>query len=166
MMLNSDQILDILLNANPVSIVRAGDGEGICLNATAGYIEFNKASNAVIKRQTGYSPTVDEVEKIRLNLVETYNNCDITGVPNHKQATTSDWDKVVDVLKKNCPNNNGIYCDIDIAYQWLETENYNKLLQNRHVLNYISCRDLDEGFKERWNIGIVNKFAIARNQSL
>ena len=159
-MILKDEILRILLSGKPVSIVRAGDGEGLVLNAHASYSAFELASTAVLKRQMGVDPTVNQVNEIRQNLIDTYTHADIIGIPNHKQSTSGHWTKVIDILNENVPGHTTRYCDIDLAYQMLKDDSYDRLLQNRHVLNYISCRDLDDGFKRRFNVGITNKYTI------
>lgn len=160
-MLTSPAIIQRILSNVPVSIIRAGDGEGIVLNATNGYSELRTATDAVLKRQMGYAPTLEDVEAIRNNLIDAYNNCDIIGIPNHKQETSAAWHKVLDTVNRNCPDNKQVHCDIDIAYQWLDGTEYDDLLHNRRVLNYISCRDLEQGFKERFNIKHVNGYHVA-----
>jgi len=160
MTITREEILEKLLGETPVSITRCGDGEAIVLNATAGYNEFELASVAVLKRQMGYSPSVEDVKAIRENLIECYNNCDCIGVPMHKQETSSHWKKVFDILNKNTQND-GVYCDIDIAYQMLKDDSYERLLMNRKRLYYVSCRDLDEGFKRKYGVSYAVRYAIA-----
>lgn len=159
-MYTGDQILQIIKGKAPVSIVRCGDGEGIILNAVSSVSALQLANTAVLHRQLGYYPSLNDIEAIRANLVSTYNEADIVGIPNHKQDTNSHWRKVKGLLETNCTPK-GNYCDIDIAYHWLEGGSYNKLLRNRKVLNYISCRNLDDGLKRRFNIGTINRYTIA-----
>jgi len=158
-----EQIVQLLLQGRPISIVRYGDGESIMLNSTSSFSAFRKASIDVLRRQIGCDPTLKEVEDIRQNLIDTYANADIIGVPMHKNlaSLSKSWTEAANILKENVPTHTENICNIDVAYQMLDTDDYDKLLRNRHVLNYISCRDLDEGFKRRFNVGIVNKFTIA-----
>ncbi len=162
-MLTKEEILNLLLAGNPISIIRLGDGECIILNATSSYSAFRKASDAVIKRQIGYHPTVNEVEEIRQNLIDAYTNADIIGVPAHKnlERLSSNWTQAAAILKENVPKHTSLVCDINVGYQMLEDDSYDKLLRNRHVLNYISCRDLDNGFRNKWNIHTVNQYLVA-----
>jgi glycosyltransferase GT-like protein len=163
MILTREQIVDRLLQPEPVSIVRLGDGESILLNAMHSIGAFRTASEAVLRRQMGVDPTVKQVEEIRANLIETYTHCDILGVPMHKHLSklSSHWTKVAEVLKENVPKHTDKFCDIDVAYQMLDDGSYDRLLLNRPILNYISCRDLDRGFKHQWKVERVNKFTIA-----
>jgi hypothetical protein len=160
-MLTKEQVISKLLENKPISICRFGDGESICLNAMHSVNAFELASTAVIKRQLGVDPTVQQVKEIRANLIEAYTHADVIGVSNHKQSVDSHWSKSIGILNENVPNHTPVLCDIDVAYQMLDSNDYDQLLQNRHVLNYISCRDLDEGFRRKWNIKTVNKYTIA-----
>lgn len=161
LILTKEQIVQKFLDGKPISIVRCGDGEGIVLNAMSSVSALQICNESVLRRQMGYWPTVPDIEAIRNNLIEAYANCDIIGLPMHKQATSGHWTKVAGIINENVPGHTETICDIDIAYQMLDDGSYDKLLQNRHVLNYISCRDLDEGFKRKWNVGVTNKFQIA-----
>jgi hypothetical protein len=161
MILSNQEVLDKLLVGRPVSVARIGDGESLVLDSQSSYSAAKQACDAVLKRQVGYEVSMKDLEEIRLNLIRTYTDCDVIGIPMHKQVTNSHWEKVVYVLNANVPGHPELYCNIDVAYQWLEDGSYDRLLQDRKVLSYISCRDLDEGFRRKWNIQIVNKFTIA-----
>lgn len=161
MILSKEQILERLLENKPISIVRCGDGEKLVLDCTSSYSALQLCNQAVLNRQLGYSPSVDQIEAIRQNLVDAYNGADIIGIPNHTQKTNSHWGKVVEVLNKNAPDHTGQLCDIDVAYHFLSDGSYDTLLQSRNVLNYISCRNLDHGFRQKWGIDTINKYTIA-----
>lgn len=163
MSLSQADIVNKLLEAKPLSIMRLGDGEALCLNAASSYSALKRASDAVIKRQLGFEPTIKQVEEIRQNLIDAYTGADIIGVPMQKNLAnlSKNWTEAEGILKENVPNCTSQICSIDVAYDMLHDGSYDKLLQNRHVLNYISCRDLDEGFKRKWNIKTVNQYLIA-----
>ncbi len=158
--ITKEGILNILLAGEPVSITRCGDGEGLILNALVNVSNLELASTAVLRRQMGYDPTLQQVKEIRQNLIDCYTNSDIIGIPCHKQEVNGHWKKVYNILMGNAVIA-AKFCDIDVAYQFLDNGSYDTLLQDRPVLNYISCRDLDEGFKRKWNIETVNKYTIA-----
>jgi hypothetical protein len=161
MTLTKEEVLEKILVGRPVSVVRCGDGEGIILNSQSSYEAGRTAFEGVLRRQTGYWMTIKDLEEIRENLISAYARCDVIGIPMHKQKTNSHWENVVEILNANVEKHTDIYCNIDVAYHWLQDGSYDRLLQNRKVLNYISCRDLDEGFKRKWNIGCVNQYLIA-----
>jgi hypothetical protein len=160
-MLTKEQVISKLLENKPISIIRNGDGEKLVLDSMRTVSALQLCDHAVLQRQLGYSPSLKDVEAIRANLIEAYSKCDIIGIPNHGRKVSSHWDDVLKVLDENVPGHTTTYCDIDLAYHMLSDNSYDQLLQNRHVLNYISCRDLDEGFKRKWNIRTVNKYTIA-----
>lgn len=160
-MISKDEIIQLLLAGKPISIVRYGDGESIMLNSGSSVAAFRLASEAVLRRQIGYDPTVKHVDEIRQNLIDCYSSADVIGISCHKQKVDGHWQKSLAVLKENVPDHTTNYCDIDLAYQMLEDDSYSRLLQNREVLSYISCRDLDEGFRRKFNIERVLKYTIA-----
>jgi len=159
--INKQNIVSILRGKDPVSIVRIGDGEGIILNAFTSIDSLDLANTAVLKRQLGFEPPISHIKEIRENLIECYKNADIIGIPNHVQETNPQWKKTTGILYNNVPSaENKPKIDIDLAYQMLEDDSYVRLLMNRKRLYYISCRDLDEGFKRRYNISYTNRFHI------
>lgn len=160
-MLTKEEILQRLTGTEPISLVRIGDGESIVLNSMSSVSSLQLANVAVLQRQLGYNPSVNDIEAIRNNLIEAYTHADIIGIPNHRQRTNAHWSKVVEILNANVPTHTDNYCDIDVGYQFLDNGGYDTLLQDRRDLNYISCRDLDKGFKKKWNIKTVNKFIIS-----
>mgnify|MGYP000272947542 CR=1 FL=1 len=161
-MINKENIISILRGKEPVSIVRCGDGEGIILNAFSSVQALDLANTAVLKRQLGFEPPISHIKEIRDNLIDCYNNADIIGIPNHRQEVGNHWKNVFNILYANCNKaESKAKCDIDVAYHMLEDDSYQRLLMNRKRLYYISCRDLDEGFKNRFNISYVNRYAIA-----
>ncbi len=160
-MLTNDELIQ-RINANtPLSIVRCGDGEKIVLDSMSSLAALKLCDQAVMRRQLGFSPTLKHIEEIRMNLVAAYSDADIIGIPNHKQSTDSHWKQVVKTLDENVPLRTSVTCDIDFAYQMLDDGSYYKILHGLPALNYISCRDLDEGFKRKYAIDRVNKYTIA-----
>jgi hypothetical protein len=159
-MLTKEQVIAKLLEGKPISIIRKGDGEKIVLDSMKSVSALQLCDHAVLQRQLGYSPSLKDVQAIRDNLIEAYSKCDIIGLPNHGRKVSSHWDDVLRVLDENVPGHTTTYCDIDLAYQMLEDSSYDQLLQDRNVLNYISCRDLDDGFRRKWNIKTVNKYTV------
>lgn len=160
-MISKEQIIQLILKGGPISIVRCGDGEKMVLDLTSSVPALRQCDNAVFQRQLGYSPSIKEAEEIRNNLIDAYSHCDVIGLPNHKQKTNKHWHEVVAVLHKNVPTRTDVVCDIDAAYQMLYDNDYDTILQDRNILNYVSCRDIDEGFKNKWDISRVNKFTIS-----
>lgn len=161
-LLSSEEVLKKIQEGNPLSLVRYGDGESIVLN---GWKDV-ESLKAVFKRQFGYTPQIDQAEEIRENLISAYQNADILGVPLGKKIKDVDsyWFKSVDILHEEAGINlfktKKELTSIDIHSDFLDKGYYDLILNNVETLNYISCRDLDERFKEKFNIKTVNSFFI------
>lgn len=143
--ITADTFYRLLYTKEPVSLVRCGDGEKIVLDGFRNPGKFN----AVLKRQLGFSPAIEEAEAIRANLIEAINNCDILGVPRHKNLDnlSGDWQDVEKTINIYC-NPPAKRCSLDIHYDFLEGGYFDKLIPNQEHLAYISCRELDKGFRK------------------
>ena len=154
------EVLQIMENNKPISIVRAGDGEKIVLESNNGIPQYQTCINSVMKRQIGYEPTMSEVDAIRENLIEAYKGADIIGIPMQKNLNDlgKHWNGVAKIIDQY--NTTSPRCSLDVCYDMLYDGSLVEWLRNKPVVNYISCRDLDEGF---YRIGIKqpNKFIIA-----
>lgn len=165
--LNSDDLFEKIkhhLKYNiPLSIIRYGDGEAMTLNGLKDY----KSYNSILKRQLGYSPSIDHAEEIRENLIEAYINCDVLGIPltNKTPEGKEDyWSKSVDILKDNVGINTfdkKELTTIDCHSHFLDRNYYKELMTDLKIVNYISCRNLDEEIKKTFNVKQVNSFIIA-----
>lgn len=162
--LSTEEVLSKLQEKKPLSLVRYGDGEAIVLN---GFNDVDSLS-AVFRRQFGYTPQIDQAQQIRQNLIETYQQCDILGIPTHerlKNDKNNYWVRAEKILRE-CVDNNILeikqLCSIDVHSHLLDKNYYHEILSSVESLNYISCRDLDEQFKNRYpNLKRVNKFILA-----
>lgn len=164
--LSTETLLELikksLKHKQPLSIIRYGDGEAIVLNGFKDTSSFKM----VLKRQLGYIPRIDHAEEITRNLIEAYNGCDIIGIPLVAKAFKDEkdyWSRAVDILKEEVKETlleeKGVV-SIDCHSHFLDKDYYTQLLTDLDTLNYISCRDLDEQFKKKFNIKRVNRFAI------
>ena len=167
-LVNTNEILQKLLyclqNKKPISLVRYGDGEAIILN---GYKDV-ESLKAVYKRQFGFTPNLDEIDSIRMNLISAYQNCDIIGSPLGKKVKDGDqsfWARSLEILKLEAGldvlNTDKINVSIDIHSHFLDKDYYNTLMINTKTINYISCRDLDEQLKRRYPNRVINRFLIS-----
>lgn len=154
MLNNTEDILRILSQEKPVSIIRSGDGERLVLESMNNFTSYRKCVNEVMVRQLGYEPTMTEVQEIRDNLIQAYNGADIIGIPDHKNldSLSSDWRFVEDTLDKYCPTRSDNKCSTNVAYHMLEDGTFDKLLRDRDYLCYISCRQLEEKISSYFNI--------------
>lgn len=167
-LINSEEILQKLLiclqSKKPISLVRYGDGEAIILN---GYKDVDSL-RAVYKRQFGFTPNLDEIDSIRMNLINAYKNCDIIGSPLGKKVKDEDqsfWARSLDILRVEVGldvlKTDKINVSIDIHSHFLDKGYYSTLMENTRTINYISCRDLDEPLKRRYPNRVINKFIIS-----
>lgn len=158
-----DQFIFCLRNKKPISLVRYGDGEAMILN---GYKDV-ESIRAIYKRQFGFTPTLDQIDEIRLNLISAYKNCDIIGSPLGKKIKDGDdsyWARSIDILRIEAGidllTTDKTNVSIDIHSEFLDKNYYHLLMENTDTINYISCRDLDEPLKRRYPNRRINKFII------
>lgn len=163
-MLDDEELLETikasLITKNPLSIVRYGDGEAVILN---GFKDTN-TFKSILKRQLGYIPAIDEAEQIRENLISAYTNCDIIGVPSEKIAEHARgyWGKSLAIFNENIHTETPkLITSIDAHSHFLDKNYYKELMQDVEVVNYISCRNIDEGIKRAFNVKRVNSYIIA-----
>lgn len=161
MILTPLDILNKLLKSEPISIVRIGDGESICLDALRSIETLDLCVKAVLVRQMGYEPSLKDVKAIRSNLISCYENADIIGIPQHTQKTNSHWGKVLSNLEQYAPLHPKKYCSTDIGYDFLNAGYFNDLLQNRERLAYIGCRNLEAKLSKTYNIKTVSGYHTA-----
>ncbi len=160
MNLTSTDILSKLHERKPISIVRSGDGEKIVLQSNDSVASYRTCIDNVMKRQMGYEPTMAEVDAIRTNLQTAYQNADIVGVPMHSNLADlgKHWNEVQVVVEPFCTSKDR--CSTDVFYDLLYTGELVEWLRTFDTVNYIGCRNIDEGF-QRLGIKQVNSFIIA-----
>lgn len=165
--ISSDDLLITIKNHlkynKPLSLIRYGDGEAITLNG----FKDAKSYNSILKRQLGFSPPIDHAEEIRKNLIEAYSNCDIIGVPTTNKTPDGQedyWSMSTEILRHNVDENileNKDLVSIDCHSHFLDKNYYHDLMTDMKVVNYISCRNLDEEIKKAFNVKQVNSYIIA-----
>jgi hypothetical protein len=113
----------------------------------------------------GYVPNDQEILTIKQNLIDAYNQSDVLGVPTKRHLARADnWAKSLDVFKRVVGEdilNNKQHASIDVFYDMLSEDCYTKLFNGIKKLNYISCRNLDSVFKEKFLITEINSFIIS-----
>lgn len=166
MILETSQVFDKIKyhidNKKPLSLVRYGDGEAIILN---GFMDL-KAMNFVFRRQFGFSPPIEHAEQIRENLINTYKECDIIGIPTRERfnSPASYWTKAKSILERVVHENiltDKTLCSIDVHSHFLDHNLYEPLLTGADTINYVSCRNLDNEIKNHFKVKTVNSFIIA-----
>lgn len=143
----------------PTSVCRMGDGEAIVLNG------FNDSPKLewVLKRQLGYMLEESQVAIIQKNLITAYKDANYIGVPENKREGLNEyWYKCLEILESNIGTlENKNLCSVDFHNHWLTDGFFDELLTGRDTLIYISCRDLDEGFRTKYGIKNIHSFRIA-----
>jgi hypothetical protein len=144
-----------------ISIIRYGDGEAIVLNGFKDIRSFSM----VLKRQLGYIPAINEAEEIRGNLISALNNADIIGIPCAERLKDRKdyWSKAEGIFNENITfkNNLRLFTNIDVHSHFLDKNYFKELMQGVEVVNYISCRNLDEEIKKAFGVKRVNSFIVA-----
>jgi len=159
---NDEDILAILKEGEPISITRYGDGEAMVLNG------FNdmETFKMVCKRQFGYIPCVEDLEAIRANLIDAYQNTDIIGIPVNKRLDNKDsyWYKATEILTREVgPEHlqHKRFTNIDVHNHFQDKDFYKEFLTGIDNLCYISCRNLDSELKTAFNIKNIESYIIA-----
>lgn len=152
-------ISDCLEHRVPMSVIRYGDGETMMLDDKPEDTAF------ILKKVLGYVPSNDDIKELKDNLIKAYKECNALGLPTERHLKREDnWSKSLDVFKRVVGGytlTSKLHTSIDVFYDLLSEGYYPKLLNNRDTVNYISCRNLDNVFKERFNIKNVNSFIIS-----
>lgn len=144
-----------------LSIVRLGDGEARTLN---GFKDM-PALEMILKKLLGEVPSIHEIKQIQQNLIEAYTDADIIGIPAGSKLDKKDpyWHNAFGILHDNVGPEVLIekeFVNMDFCYDMLTSGAYDKILQGVDTLNYVSCRNLDEAFKKRFDIFRVNSIQI------
>lgn len=143
-----------LAKKKPTSVVRIGDGEATVLNGFNDLPSFTR----VLHRQLGYCPSVEHAQEIRVNLVTAYSDADIIGMPTERHIQKGGYWLMAanEANKYDCPKTT-----IDFHNEWLTDGLFTPLLTGLENLCYISCRNLDDRFKEVYSIKNIHSFHIA-----
>lgn len=159
--IDKKRMLSVLQSGKPVSVVRAGDGEGIVLHSGDDLQSYQHCINNVMRRQMGYEPTMSEVVEIRDNLQLAYAGADIVGVPMHSNLSElgKQWTIVQATVEPFCTSK--LRTSTDIFYDMLYDGSLLEWLRNKPVVNYISCRDIDKRMRSVLGIKQVNSVIIA-----
>lgn len=154
-MYNSVRVCSILekklVSSEPYALVRIGDGEGMVLSQDKEYSDY------VFKRQLDYIP--EDKYVVRDNLIQTYSQADMIGIATRKRILEGKfWSYAKEVALDL--SNNGIFCSIDIHFDFLNEGSYDNLLKSVDKLFYISGRDVTKGLKKRYPNLAIESFII------
>ncbi len=153
----------LIADRSPQSIIRYGDGEAIVLNAWKD-VERLKS---VLKRQLGVVPPVEDIERIHDNLATAYKEADIIGIPvenRFMEDPNSYWYKAFGILNENVGIDvlqKKLFTSIDFHIHWLQNDSFDQILTGRKHVCYISCRNVEQELKKRFDIDNVWAYHIA-----
>lgn len=147
-----------LINKIPMSLCRYGDGEAMLLDKEDASLEYK---DFVFKRQLGNSVSDIQKKEIIENLIYAYNNADVIGRPTLKHDKKDNYWKIGNEILSQYINLNKDSCSIDVFYDFLNTDKFYKLLNNRKKIFYINSSNLDDKFKDIFKIEEINSFIIA-----
>lgn len=146
-MKTTEEVLNLikksLINAEPLSLVRYGDGEAMVLDGK----DNPDAIGRVMKRQfNGLS--YEDTWKVRAILIEALANADILGIPFGKKLDQPEsyWFRAQSILQNNVPVLDKELCHIDIHYHLQEL--YWQLFELAPRISYISCRNITQRLQE------------------
>lgn len=154
--LMAQEIKHRLDSKTPTSIVRYGDGEGMLLEG------FRNIPNlkALMKRQLGFIPGIEDIEAMQNNLRQAYLDADIIGTPtSHHIDKGGAWATCWDYIQGYLPNKETT--SIDFHNYMLDHDQFRYLFAGVDTICYISCRNIDRGLQRTYNIKNVHHFLIA-----
>lgn len=146
-----------LLFKESMSVIRYGDGESMVFGDNLENTHF------IFKKVMGYVPTPEEIETMKVNLIDAYEYCDVIGFPTEKHLSREDQWRHTMTYFNRCvsPKRMIAKTSIDIFYDMQRDGLLVELLKSVEKLNYVSCRNLDDVFKNKFGIKEVNSFIIA-----
>lgn len=154
-------VKDALKNEIPFAFVRYSDGEIMLFNNEEYYNEYIN----IIKKLWGYEPSKLELNELHTHLGNSILNADIVGFPTPRHLARADYFNKAEEVFKKCMGagvlESKTLSSIDVCYELLYDDRYSELLQGLDTLNYVSCRNIDQELKAKYNIKNINSFIIA-----
>ena len=160
-----DTIRDRLASKTPFALSRLGDGESMILHTNKD--TQPKRLNWFLRNQFGFVMERNLVLEIKELVIEGYSNADVIGMPtdHHKESCGAYWTVAEEKLKKLAPRTAEIKrCSIDVHSELLQSGLLGKLIRSQSEIVYISCRDLDEGFKRKFKLDNVYSYHLTEEQ--
>ena len=158
--LNFDQfyseIESVLKNPRPFAHIRFGDGEGIVM----GYPEHTPENRARQRWTKWIGQNNIEMKSFAKMIRESVKAADIVGTPcKRHQIVNQDWRNVKIFMDRyGLLANDKKTCCMDCTIELQKRGLYKTLLSGRKKIYYISCRDVTNELKEKFNIEYVKGF--------
>lgn len=152
-------IKDHLRRQVPLSVLRYGDGEAMLLDKDLDVSQEYK--DHVFKRQLGNGVTDLQKQEIIDHLSYAYLNSEVIGIPTVRHERKEGyWGKAFGILNDRLKDRKD-FCSIDLHFDFLNNQIFDKLLTDRENLFYISSSNLDQQLKDRFNIKNIYSYIIA-----
>lgn len=153
----------------PFACVRYSDGEIMLMNRHEYIDEYLRA----VWKLWGYVPDEEELKFLHAYLKESLLKADAIGFPTEKHLRRTDYfSKAISVFQANVgPVEFYKRTSVDIFYEFLASSKLNdshiiypdyfeELLRNQETLVYISCRNLDNELRAKYNIKNIYSYII------
>lgn len=149
-----------LKEKTPLSVIRYGDGETMMLD------DIKEDTNFILKKVLGYIPSDEHQNMMKTYLIKAYRECTMMGIPTERHLTREDhWGKSIKVFNKvvgdNVLSDKFHRVSQDVFYDMLSKDYFTELLTNLETLCYVSCRNLDDVFKAKFNIKNIYSYIIS-----
>lgn len=157
-------VIDSLKKQKPFFMLRIGDGEML-------YFDKNQdRAKTHCKEQLGYLLTEQEIQKIKTDINTSIIFSDVLGLPTAYHEKFNAWRRIIEHynLLKNQNSDKwkcNKYCSIDIHYELLQDNSYEKILKETNTLFLVSSRDVKDKLKLKFpNIDKIEQYLIPGEQ--
>lgn len=162
----SDLVIESLKNQKPLFVLRIGDGEMLYFG------QDRNRMNMHCEQQLGYMLSDFEIEQVKNSINQSILCADILGLPTtyHKRSSVY-WKNIEDYyieLKSKNPENwkCSKFCTIDVHYELLYEDCYDKIFKETKKLFIVSSRDVKEKINLKYpNIEQIEQHLISGEQA-
>lgn len=150
------QLKDVFKNPRPWAHIRFGDGEGIVM----GYPEYTSKQRCAKRWAKWIGHSDIDMEAFAIEIRNAVEMADIAGLPcKRHQKVNQNWRNVKKYIKKyKLLNHESLTCCMDWTVELQRRDLYKELLFDKEDVVYISCRNVAEQLKNKFNIKKVHAF--------
>lgn len=145
-------------NKMPYSLTRLGDGEFMVLKYPK-HVHKNKCVARINRWFDSRQLSEIQINAMRNNILVSYKNSDILGVPNEQERKRyPKWKYFSNICGKM-----GLLHKRQILFYFYHIKNldYNKILNGQEIVYCITCRDINEKLRKAFKIKNIESFIIA-----
>ncbi len=161
----TDLVVESLKNQKSLFVLRIGDGEMLYFGQDRNRMQMH------CEQQLGYMLSNLELEQVKNNINESIMHADVLGLPTtyHKRSSVY-WKNIEDYyieLKTKNPQNwkCNKFCTIDVHYELLHENCYDKIFKETKKLFLVSSRDVKEKISLKYpNIEQIEQHLISGEQ--